>query len=44
LYHHCFYSMEEYYEYKENTLWNQHIIAFYYTYHLVHISFVIFNL
>ena len=24
-YHHSFYSMEEYYEYKENTAFNQHI-------------------
>jgi hypothetical protein len=44
LYHHSFYSIEEYYEYKENTLWNRYIIVFYYAYHLAHISFVIFNL
>jgi hypothetical protein len=44
LYHHSIYSVEEYYEYKENTLWNRYIIVFYYAYHLVHISFVIFNL
>jgi hypothetical protein len=30
LYHHSFYSMEEYYEYKENTLWNRYIIVSYY--------------
>ena len=36
--------MEVYYEYKENTLWNEYIIVFYYAYHFVHISFVIFNL
>ena len=36
--------MEEYYEYKENTLRNRYIIVFYYAYHFVHISFVIFNL
>jgi len=36
--------MEEYYEYKENTLRNRYIIVFYYAYYLVQISFVIFNL
>jgi hypothetical protein len=25
MYHHSFYSMEEYYEYKETTVWNQYI-------------------
>jgi len=40
LYHHSFYSMEEYYEYKENTLWNGYttfscLLSMYYTYPLL---------
>ena len=44
LYHHSFHSMEEYYEYKEKTLWNGYINimliihVIYYTCHSLHLT------
>jgi hypothetical protein len=43
LYHHSFYCMEEYYEYKETTLSIIFIVC-HHIYYFLHILFVIFNL
>jgi hypothetical protein len=37
LYNHSFYSLEEYYEYKENTLWNWYIIVLLYMSFIIHV-------